>query len=296
MLLLRLAYDEQHDISEDIREISLFLKQKGVTVGIRESMEGNTNIAAIVCEDSIYSEKLQSLVSFYCSNILYKIVIEDFKNREFLEYVTENYFFLNREEIIEIEHRCMKTLSSNGVLLNDTSVYCLNIVNNIIDKIKNCVEEQHNINVEGFIRFRMKDLVDDIESVIDKVVEDYMVEKEYNEFIKLLKYFVDIQDSKIDLLNIVMLKDGGYELFDEAGNNIFQEFVNSITELKATNAVKEEDIIISGLITNSPKEIIIHNKENCNNKEFLNTIVSVFGDRVKYCEGCSICIKTHIKV
>lgn len=296
MLLLKLAYDEQHDISEDIREISVFLKQKGITVGICESMEGNTDIAAIVCEDSAYSEKLQSLISFYCSNILYKIVIENFKTKEFLEYVTENYFFLSSEEIIEIEYRCMKTLSSDNVLLNDSSVYCLNIINNMIEKIRNCIDEQHNINVEGFLRFRMKDLVENIEAIIDKVVEEYMVEKEYDEFIKLLKYFVDIQESKMNILNIVMLKDGAYELFDENENNIFETFVNSISDLKTTNAVKEEDIIISGLITNSPSEIVIHNKENCCNQEFLNTIENVFGDRVKFCNGCNMCRATKTKI
>ena len=50
----------------------------------------------------------------------------------------------------------------------------------------------------------MKELRSDIEEIIDKVIEGYMVEKEYKEFIKLLKYFVDIQESKIDLINIVI--------------------------------------------------------------------------------------------
>ena len=31
-----------------------------------------------------------------------------------------------------------------------------------------------------------------------------MVEKEYNEFIKLLKYFVEIQESKVDEVNILI--------------------------------------------------------------------------------------------
>ena len=35
----------------------------------------------------------------------------------------------------------------------------------------------------------MRELREDIEFIIDKV-EKYMVEKEYTEFIKLLKYFV----------------------------------------------------------------------------------------------------------
>ena len=35
----------------------------------------------------------------------------------------------------------------------------------------------------------MRELREDIEEIIDKVVEKYMVEKEYKEFIRLLKIF-----------------------------------------------------------------------------------------------------------
>ena len=33
-------------------------------------------------------------------------------------------------------------------------------------------------------------------------------EKEYNEFIKLLKYFVDIQDCKLEEVNIIVQRNG----------------------------------------------------------------------------------------
>ena len=45
-----------------------------------------------------------------------------------------------------------------------------------------------------------------------------------------------------------------------------------------------EDILISGLITSAPKNITIYGKENCTNKEFLDTIENVFGDKVTFQE------------
>ena len=71
-------------------------------------------------------------------------------------------------------------------------------------------------------------LREDIEEIIDKVVEEYMVEKEYREFVKLLKYFVDIQESKIEKINIYIHKGGGYELKDGYGNDIFNEFMKEL--------------------------------------------------------------------
>lgn len=43
-----------------------------------------------------------------------------------------------------------------------------------------------------------------------------------------------------------------------------------------------EDILISGLITNAPKNINIYGKENCDNKEFLDTIEKVFESKVAF--------------
>ena len=68
-----------------------------------------------------------------------------------------------------------------------------------------------------------------------------------------------------------------------------------LAECKVDTEAKMEDIIISGLITNAPKQVIIHHKENCLNTEFIDTIVNVFGDRVFYCAGCANCESTKLK-
>ena len=55
-----------------------------------------------------------------------------------------------------------------------------------------------------------------------------MIEKEYKEFIKLLKYFVDIQESKIEKINIY-IKGGGYVLKDGYGNDVFGDFMKELS-------------------------------------------------------------------
>ena len=49
--------------------------------------------------------------------------------------------------------------------------------------------------------------------------------------------------------------------------------MKELSECKIDTEAKIEDIIISGLITNAPKQVIIHHKENCLNAEFIETIV-----------------------
>lgn len=296
MLLMKLTYDGEQNFIEDIQELRDLLKEKKISIGIVESIEGNTHFVKLICDDDNYSEKLESILDLYMSNILYKVVIETFRRQEIYEYITDTYFFLKHEELLEVEESVMAVLSCKEGISDDTNVYCMNRVNSIIEKIKSCIEENREININGFIRFRMKELVTDIEMVIDKVVEKYMVEKEYKEFIKLLKYFVEIQDSKIEELNIIITPGGAYEIKDSYGNDIFKDFVSELSECKLGDTINIEDVIISGLITNAPRKVIIHKKEYCTNEEFLDTIVNVFGDRVIICNNCTLCTTEKIKI
>lgn len=284
MLLIKLAYENGHDISKEIQQVRLFLKQRDMSVTICDSMEENVNISRIYCSDDSYDNKLQSLVDLYCSNIIYRTVIKEYRDNAFLAYITDNYFFLDNDEIIELEKKTMSILLNDGRDDNGYNVFCVNIVNNILNKIKDCITEMRQINIEGFIRFRMKDISQDIEKVVDKVVEDFMVEKEYNEFIKLLKYFVEIQESRMSYVNIILQGHGEFRILDENGKDVFMAFTKELSDVKINEDTTMEDILISGLIMNCPKKIVIHNTSVLKNKEFIDTITKVFGDRVSFVE------------
>ena len=294
MLVLKLVYSGELDFVEELKELKDFLKKKDIIVGVVESLRDETHIIKIMCDDKSYSEKTRNLIDLYISNILYKIVIEKYKEKEMFEFITDTYFFLKQDEILEVEEEIMKALSLDEVGNEDIFVYCSNKVNEIIEKIKDCIEENNEININGFITFRMRELREDIEAIIDKVVEKYMVEKEYKEFIRLLKYFVDIQESKIPEVNLIVQSGGGYIVTDGYGEDIFSLFIKDLSDCKLGTDANPEDIIISGLITNAPDHVIIHRSEECSNSEFIDTIVNVFGDKVTFCDGCKICLATKI--
>lgn len=281
MLVLKLVYNTNINFISEIHELRTILKKKDINIGIVESVEQDNHIVKLLCDDDCYSEKIKDIIDLYMSNVLYKIVIKEYKSREMFDYITENYFFLKQDEIIEVEEKIMNILLLESFTESENYVYYMNKVNAIIEKIKEFLEENSEININGFIRFRMKELKSNIEMVIDKVIENYMVEKEYKEFVKLLKYFVDIQESKIEEINIFINEGGKYLIKNSAGKDIFNEFMKEIADTKIDTESKMEDIIISGLITNAPRKVKIYGKENCINKEFLETIINVFEDRVE---------------
>ncbi len=288
MLVLKLVYNENFSFYKELSELRNEMKKKKIIIGIVESMEGRTHITEIICEDKAYNEEIKEIVNIYISNILYKIVIDNYKSKEIFEFLTDNYFFLKQSEIIEVEEYIDKILKYRNVTKNAENIYCLNKINKIINKINDCIKEKQEINVNGFITFRMRNLTKEIEQIIDKIIEMYMIEKEYNEFIKLLKYFVDLQESKIDTVNIIFGEEKPYNIKDEKGNNLYKDFLRELREEEYICNINEEDIIISGLITSSPKNINIYNKEKCRCSEFLHTIENVFGERVSFKEEKNI--------
>lgn len=292
MLLFTLVYNNcREDIIEGIRNMKGYFKEKDVAFGFSESIENNTHFIKIYCDEEKFDNKLDNMFELYMANILYDIMIENFCKYEIHTFITSTYFFLKYDEIKEVKEIACREMKMNSKILNDDSVYLMNRKNSIVKKIQQCVEENKEMNVDGFLRFRTKEYIEDIQDIVDKIVEQYMSYKEYNEFINLLKYFVDIQESKIKEVNIIIDNDGNYIIKGENDEDISEKFFSEISDIKSSAEVTVEDMLISALITNVPEKIVIHCVENCNNKEILETIKKVFEDRVHFCNNCNLCRK-----
>ncbi|MCB2312547.1 putative sporulation protein YtxC [Clostridium tagluense] len=299
MLLLTVVYNSSMEcIIGEIKDIKKCFEHKKMILGIAECIIEDTHFIKFFCGDDNLSDSSIKMFNLNIANMLYKIVIREFCKKEMNDFLTETYFFLGYDEMKQVKPRIQEALLSEGSIAGPNAVYCINRKNSIMDKITKCIEENKEINISGFLTFRTKALKTDLECMVDKVVEEYMVEKEYNEFIKLLKYFVDIQESKVAEINILIEKNGEYYLRDEQGNDLAGDMLMELPKVKFDSKENTEELIISTMITSAPKKIIIHCVHNCKNKELLQTISKVFVDKVYYCEECAACekIKNGIKL
>ncbi len=85
----------------------------------------------------------------------------------------------------------------------------------VFTRVRNYIEENDFINVEGFIRFRMREFMKYISAIGDIAVEEYLIKKDQDEFIRVLKYFIDTQEEKIDLLKVHIMEDNTFVLYDK---------------------------------------------------------------------------------
>lgn len=290
MLLKCIVFNKDNDnVINGLKEIKNNLEVKNIRIGFSESIENETHFVKVFCRDEDFNEKIERQFHLYLSIVLYKILTYQYYSNYLDEFLNDNYFFLAENEVKDIKGLCLDAFLCEGKIEDENKVYYINRKNSIIQKIERCLKENHEINIQGLIRFRIKEMENDFSSIIDRVIEKYMVEKEYVEFIKLLKYFVEIQECKMEEVHIVIKENGEYLLKDSFGKDIMAEMLIEIKDPRYSKSINVEDAIISGLITLAPRKVIIHCPDNCSNKELIKTIESVFENRVSLCASCDFC-------
>ncbi|HHX01942.1 MAG TPA: hypothetical protein GX739_04635 [Firmicutes bacterium] len=142
------------------------------------------------------------------------------------------------------------------------------------------------INLEGFIRFRAREFWQFLQETVDCAVDEYLVEREYQEFVTLLRYFVELQEPKIEMVNVIIDQPESFRILDFQGNTIQTDYLQGMLLEINYNEFDFEDFLISALITIAPARIVLH---LCQGNRVEQTIISIFGTRVYICDNCSIC-------
>lgn len=293
MLLLTIVYNKSLEYAVDgIYDIKEYFKVRNKRIVMSEQIGDGVLFLKIFSEDKEFNNEDRKLFDLYIANVIYKVVINEFYKKRIDKILEDMYFFLKDEEKDEIKKRCLEVFNYCEKNNDDDYIFFINKKNVVVNMVLECIEENKEINIDGFLRFRTNNINEELEQILDKIIEKYMVQKEYDEFIKILKYFVDIQDSKIDVVNILIDTQGEYIVTDKNDDNIEKWLTNSLDEVNSTivpKSITKEDMLISGLIASAPKSIIIHGFRNCKNKEFIKTLNNVFGAKIIMCDGCKIC-------
>lgn len=149
----------------------------------------------------------------------------------------------------------------------------------IFRKIEQFLSEEGLINVDGFLRFRLQEYQRDLLIVINQCADDFLIEREYQDFINLLRYFVDIQPARFPEVH-VMRKQRDMIVYDPEFKVLHREPVRDIEGV---------DAIVSTLVTTAPKRVIVHVNQFSATDELVSTIHSIFEERVSLCLGCEHC-------
>ena len=222
-------------------------------------------------DEIAFYDSLAKLIQDIIVNIYIKDIIKDRVIK-----ICEEYTIEEKKEIISITH---KILINNNYYVNERAMIQKDIVNYLI--------ENNSILIDGYMRFRLREYLYLIDISIEKAIFELETEKEYKEFLGMLQYFVNIQESKLELVNVI-IKDNDYFLLDMDDNILEDGLLDQVEDELYYDEVSKADLLVSSLIVIAPQKLVIHIQEN-KEEELISIITEVFGDKVSICHGCDKC-------
>ncbi len=201
------------------------------------------------------------IIKFYQEKIIRRIInsnyfyFDDFERNIIYEDCKE---FFNREEAEEI----------------------------LFEQIKKYLKEKRNIVLDGIVNFRIDEYIKYLDNIVDMAVNKYIIEKEYKEFISLLKLYVNTTEYKTDIIHLIyvhgesILLDKDKKIVQIDGNLANTKYLSDIS-------FSSNDIALNTLLSMLPQKIEMHIIDS--EDEFISTLKLIFENRVSICQDCNIC-------
>ncbi len=221
--------------------------------------------------------------SFYSkiSSILSFLVIDELEE-DFLKHILlQNYFYFNSQEREQILSFCFDIFADDYINCFDKKFQIL--YNVFYDFIK----DNRVLYLDGFIYFRLKEYFSILDDTVNNAVNHFLIEKEYLEFVSLLKLYINSQDSKCELVHLIYSSSESI-LLDKDKNIIAPDSDIFNAKYLSDISFSSNDFTLNSLLNLVPKKIYIHLIDNTID-EFIQTLELIFENRVNLCTDCNIC-------
>ncbi len=219
---------------------------------------------------------------FYKSicNILTNCIILFFEPKLIKHIISYNYFYFSKDEQNRIYENCINLLNSPEESIEKKDI--------LYNCIKEFLEENTSFVLSGFVNFRLKEYISFLDEIIDTAVNKFLIEREYDEFINILKIYVNSKTSEfsdeVHLIysnNTSILVDKDKKIISTKDNILNAKYLSDIT-------FSSNDYALNTLLSILPSKITIHLINNYSD-EFIDTLKLIFEDRIKICNDCNIC-------
>lgn len=229
-----------------------------------------------------YKEKDVWAFENVVSSIVSNVIVDFYEDKLIKRLININYFYFETVEREIIYNNCINFIYEQREEIYET----------LFMNIKKYLEENKRIYLDGIVNFRLTDYIKKIDSIVDLGVNQYIIEKEYKEFISLLKIYVNSSANKSETIHLVYV-NGESILLDKDKNLIkLNNNINTVQYLSDIS-FSSNDIALNTLLSILPSKIEVHiiDKED----EFINTLKLIFEDRIRICSDCNIC-RTYRKI
>lgn len=271
------------------REVQLW-QARGAKIRFCESVAGD--LLVFRCEiqkpsDATAFEILRGLKGSV-ANGLADIIIDEYEKLLVERLIEDNYAFLTVEDRNLIRCKALERLNGYGGPSAGERQRALRLCqrkSRVWAKLAEYLEWENEIVVEGFITFRLKEYLEEIFSVVESTAEDYLTEREYNEFLKVLRHFMEKQKIKAPEVHVIHA-DGEFRLLNENLQPVDGEVGRFLADPPKGLDLDKEDLIVSAIVTLAPQTLVWHGPPGT--EPCYDLIQQLLGERFRVCPGCSL--------
>lgn len=217
--------------------------------------------------DKISSVLTDCILKFYVNKLL----------RRILEY---NYFYFNSSEKKEII-KIAKEFIEEDLITSEDNYFA------VYSPVLDYIISNKSIVLDGFVNFRLSNYMKNLDYIIDIAVNKYITDKEYTEFVNMLKLYISLTPSKASIVHLVYA--GGESVLLDKDKSIIpldSETLNA--KYLSDISFSSNDYALNTLLNLTPRRLIIHLIGE-KSDEFINTIKLIFENRYELCSSCELC-------
>ena len=215
------------------------------------------------------------------SNLLAFMIIDEFEDLLTKRIIDKNYFYFDALERDKILRNCYTILSDEYYTWFDKKFDAL------YNSLYSFISTNKVLVLDGFINFRLQLYTSILDEIVSESVNNYIIEKEYMEFISLLKLYINSQKNNSNIVHLIYNTSESI-LLDENKNIIMnsEEIFNA--KYLSDISFSSNDYTLNSLLNLLPKKIYIHLIDN-QIDQFINTLQLIFENRISICLNCEIC-------
>lgn len=271
-----------------------FLRDEGFIVEIQEEALGTVSFLRIDCEPTEATagfgspEDQASLIRQHVANAISDLIVNVWEQDVLRRMVNSEYRSLSEDDRLMVIKQSQRLLDGGPDSKEAGLLRKVGRKGHILKEVAAYLETEDLLIIEGFINFRLTGYVSHLETTVEKAVDEYVLQKEYREFIMLLRHFLNAQEPRIERVHVLVSSDGEFRLLDDAGTAISEQYLEQCLSDAGQKDINRDDLLISALITIAPRRLKLHALPGMDN-DGLRTLRAVFSDRLTICRGCDLC-------
>lgn len=214
------------------------------------------------------------------SQIMAKFIIDTFEKKIIRSSLKYDFFYFSTDEREIILENLDNILSSKEALSEKYSI------------LQKCIYEfhkkSHKYNIDGFMNFRISPYKEYLNIYLDQAIHKYVLDKEYCEYVDLLREYIYTQTPKTQKLHLIYTQDEAL-LLDELGN-----IVTTTASKKYLSDISfsKNDFILNSILSFIPGYLIIHSFGH--EDKFIKFLKLIFEEKYIICDNCDICHSFNI--